>query len=133
VTHAIINRAVLAVCALVVGFLGSLALYRLIAFRAWRSWPETEGTVESAEVKKHSAPRSGIFFLATLTYSYAVNSHQYLGRFAQNFEAEEEAEARMFTSAMLGSKVPVRYHPRRFERSMLDIKAERNIYDVPVS
>jgi hypothetical protein len=92
----------LAVVLALVGFEFS----RWMKFRGADSWPATQGTIESLDVKEVRT-RSTHYFALDAAYSYSVNGEYYSGRFAKNFETESEASD--YAESLKGRPVSLRY------------------------
>lgn len=92
----------LAVVLALVGFEFS----RWMKFRGADSWPATQGTIESLDVKEVRT-RSTHYFALDAAYSYSVNGEYYSGRFTKNFDTESEASD--YAESLKGRLVSLRY------------------------
>ncbi|MHB8216656.1 MAG: DUF3592 domain-containing protein [Candidatus Sulfotelmatobacter sp.] len=109
VTGAILGLAVILA---LVGF----ELSQWMKFRGADSWPATQGTIESLDVKEVRT-RSAHYFALDAAYSYSVNGAYYSGRFAKSFETESEASD--YAANLKGRPVYVRYKAADAETSCL--------------
>jgi uncharacterized protein DUF3592 len=99
-----VTGAILAL-AVVLGLAG-FEFSRWIKFRGADSWPATQGTIESLDVKEVRT-RSAHYFALDAAYSYSVNGEYYSGRFTKNFETESEASD--YAESLRGRPVSLRY------------------------
>lgn len=104
---------------LVIAALGLLLRWR-IGSRS-RSWPEVEATVETHS-REWKIDRHPPCWEAAIGFSYRVHGEYYAGYFCQGFGREEQADE-FLASLPKGTKVVVRYDPKRPELSVLDDEA----------
>jgi len=109
VTGAILGLAVILA---LVGF----ELSQWMKFRGADSWPATQGTIESLDVKEVRT-RTAHYFALDAAYSYSVNGEYYSGRFAKIFETESEASD--YAANLKGGPVYVRCKAADAETSCL--------------
>ena len=75
-----------------------------------QSWPETTGTVTSAEIKTQHH-RSGDNYLPDVKYSYSVLGSDFTGKFILENQKTNDDALELMAPFQVGYAIPVRYHP----------------------
>jgi len=92
----------------------ALHLFRRARFHGSASWPTTQGTVETSDVKEVRT-RNTHYFFAVMDYSYEINGEYYSGRFTKNFETESDASE--YAEAKRTNGIIVRFNPAKADHS----------------
>jgi hypothetical protein len=79
-----------------------------------QGWPSVEGVILSGQVE--SVPKTSCF-LATLRYTYFIREYQ-TGTYIHEFAKESDADD--FVRQLANKRVPIRYHPSKPEKSVLE-------------
>lgn len=112
---------------LVVASVIAIAVYRKRMKKAIQSWPQTQGEILSADIRRcrniYSSLSGPIWFEPCFIYRYAVAGRAYVGK-RFDFFADTTAFRRHVAEAIIaerpvGAKVPVYYDPRDPGRSVL--------------
>jgi hypothetical protein len=106
--------------------LGLFAIKGIPLLRQWlrgrfsTNWPWTKISVESGEISVALRGRSGdpALWELKVEYSYSVEGTRYLGTYRHCLDSKSEAEDLLKSLRELPP--PVRYHPRKPEKSLLD-------------
>jgi len=77
--------------------------------KASQNWPETTGTVTSAEIKTHHY-RSGDNYLPDVKYSYSVLGADYTGKLILDNQRTNGDALKLIAPFQVGSALPVRYN-----------------------
>ena len=77
--------------------------------KASQSWPETTGTVTSAEIKTQHY-RSGDNYLPDVKYSYSVLGSDFTGKFILDNQKTNDDALELMAPFQVGSALPVRYN-----------------------
>jgi hypothetical protein len=99
------------------------AAVQLYRYRGNAEWPTVEGIIEGTpEIHGHSA--DGSSYYAVLFYSYSVNGERYSGTWTSPYKPKKQQLLDVINSKLAaGSKVAIRYNPKRLMLSMADIDA----------
>jgi hypothetical protein len=96
----------------------SVQLYR---YRGSDSWPTLEGFIEG-HPELHAWGGDGKSYYATLFYSYSVDGESYSGTWESPSGIKKQRLLDTIAAKLpSGSRVRVRYNPRKPEMSMADI------------
>ena len=104
----------------------AFAVYASVQFYRYRGsdhWPEVEGVIEGLpEVRATGGDRK--VFEAILFYSYGANGDRYSGEWSSPPHSNKQA-LRDTVAAKLpaGTKIQIRYNPKKPSTSMADISA----------
>ena len=105
------------IVALAIGLpLAGFEFSRWLKFRGSNTWPITEGTVESVDVREVHT-RSTHYFILEAAYSYCISGEYYSGRFTRNFNSESEAWD--YAETLKGRRVSLRVNPVKVDTSCL--------------
>jgi uncharacterized protein DUF3592 len=98
----------------------SVQLYR---YRGNSEWPTVEGVIEGPpEIHCHSA--DGSSYYAVLFYSYSVNGERYSGTWTSPCKPKKQQLVDVINAKLAaGSKIAIRYNPKRLTLSVADIDA----------
>lgn len=78
-----------------------------------QDWPLTTGTIEGGQVEQGRN-----FYVATLRYSYSADGEFWSGSLNRMFYSEQDADDYL-AAHRSGTKVAVRYHPGKPEKSVV--------------
>jgi hypothetical protein len=78
-----------------------------------KSWPTTQGTIQSAEIGQHRGSKGGTSYSADVSYGYSVRQTHYTGtKIAFGMMSASASYARgVLNRYPVGAKVPVYYSP----------------------
>jgi hypothetical protein len=85
-------------------------LWQYMRIQKTRGWPNTEATIQSADVEVASTYRRGVLRLPVCSFSYRVNGEYYSGRFTVVTNLDENES---LVKRMIDRKFVVQYDPRR--------------------
>jgi uncharacterized protein DUF3592 len=100
--------------------------YAAVQFYRYRDsagWRIVDGIIEGQpEIRGHSA--DGTSYYAILFYTYSVNGERYSGTWRSPFKPKKQQLSDVITAKLAaGSKVTIRYDPKRLGLSMAEIDA----------
>ena len=101
-------------------------LIRQARFLQTRSWPNVQGSVESAWVSLEQRGKNR-FFKGRLAYSYSVHNQRYTGEIERNFGGSEEKANAWVALLPHGLPLEVRYSPNNAANSAFDERNQRSM------
>jgi Protein of unknown function (DUF3592) len=96
---------------------------QLYRYRGNAEWPTAEGIIEGApEIHGHFA--EGSSYYAVLFYLYSVNGERYSGTWTSPFKPKKQQLLSVINAKLAaGSKIAIRYNPKKLTLSVADIDA----------
>ena len=84
-----------------------------------QSWPETTGTVTSAEIKTQHH-RSGDNYIPDIKYAYSVLGANFTGKFLLDNQRTNDDALELIAPFQVGCAIPVRYNPENLQEHVTE-------------